>query len=56
MLRLRCHSRLSRPQFSQKPSDESGKAYVDFARANMDVLQGKIADELITLSMFEVGA
>lgn len=34
--------------------NELGKAYVDFMRGNLDILRQKIADELFTLSIFEV--
>ena len=38
----------------QKPVNELGKSYVDFMRGNLETLRQKIADELFTLSIFEV--
>lgn len=38
----------------QKPVNELGKSYVDFMRCSLDQIRQRIADELFTLSIFEV--
>ncbi|OON15195.1 hypothetical protein X801_09007 [Opisthorchis viverrini] len=36
-----------------KPSDEGGKAYVEFLRANLEQMRQKVSDELYILSFME---
>ncbi|VDP03212.1 unnamed protein product [Schistosoma curassoni] len=40
--------------FSKKPTDEIGKAYVEFLRVNLEQMRQKVSDELYILSIMEV--
>ncbi|VDP99344.1 unnamed protein product [Trichobilharzia regenti] len=37
-----------------KPTDEIGKAYVEFLRVNLEQMRQKVSDELYILSVMEV--
>ncbi|KAF6777468.1 hypothetical protein AHF37_02618 [Paragonimus kellicotti] len=39
-----------------KPTDEGGKAYVEFLRANLEQMRQKVTDELYILSFMEVSS
>ena len=38
----------------QKPTDELGRAYVNFMRVSLDQIRQKVGDEIYVLTIYEV--